>query len=658
LFTGITLASFLAIRWCQLCEALMLPGRGESRGGQRGVHVTNVDLTTHLSLNCVRVGETSLCHLHKHSVAFFVGALETLLASLFEYSIHITMPPVPASGMMTRRGFVELSLPDIQIALRFGPLATLLLHANLREAANAFLDANSRAAVERTVAEPPQTSAARPTSSARPRSAAARPRSAAAASHVPLLPPPPLGPPNIDDGVALRGGAAGAAWAPGRDDAVARAHVRHLLRRINPAFTLSGSAAAFLAAFAREWFEVIASAADAAGLASMVDEGLDERDMPPPPPTTALVHVLKSAAPARLVERATAAGELAAHISGGTVTLPAVIAVRFQLLDGPRLADVDPHLATLSRTDKLDGPVRMAARAAGCDADDLVVVFRGEEVPPGLRGSDLAVIKTASLFLVRREWWDDAWALAHEHSEAVRAERTARMGGGVAPLPTTATTSTVIQQHHHQLPPPLVTSIAPALLQAFALHPPPTQAHSYDPSHRRPVQPTPHLALSTISHNLHPPSHGSAATAAAAIGGGGGGGSGRAAVALLRAHTPVAAAVALLPEPVSHLLVRSPPGNRPLLLAVGFCMDSIEVGTLLLAQVAGEASSGMTVDIASLREAADAITRAGMQLGEAVDVAEMHQKMMVNVMPVAQGAARRQPQQQPQLNLVRGGKVR
>lgn len=91
-------------------------------------------------------------------------------------------------------------------------------------------------------------------------------------------------------------------------------------------------------------------------------------------------------------------------------------------------------------------------------------------------------------------------------------------------------------------------------------------------------------------------------------------------------------------------------------------MDSIEVGTLLLAQVAGEASSGMTVDIASLREAADAITRAGMQLGEAVDVAEMHQKIMGNnvMPPVAQGGAARRPQQpvQPQLNLVnhRGGK--
>ena len=639
----------------------MLPGRGES--SRSSIHVTNVDLTTHLSLSCARGGETSLCHLHKHSVAFFVGALETLLASLFEYSIHITMPPVPASGMMTRRGFVELSLPDIQIALRFGPLAPLLLHANLREAANAFLDTNSRAAVERTVAVPPHPITARPTSSARPRSAAARPRSAAvaaAAVHPAQLSPPPLGPPNIDDGVALRGGAAGAAWAPGRDDAVARAHTRHLLRRINPAFTLSGSAAAFLAAFAREWFEVIAGAADAAGLASVIEgEGLDERDMPPPPPTAALVHVLKTAAPAKLVERATAAGELAAHISGGTVTLPAVIAVRFQLLDGPRLADIDPHMATLSRSDKLDGPVRMAARAAGCDADDLVVVFRGEEVPPGLRGSDLAVIKTASLFLVKRSWWDDAWTLAHEHSEAVRAERTARMGrGGDAPLPPPPpTTTTATQQLPPPPQPPPVSSIAPALLQAFALHAPPSssssQPHSYDPTHRRTAASAydppsrqapvllPSLPLSTITQNN---SHGS----------------GRAAVALLRARTP--AAVALLPEPVSHLLVRSPPGNRPLLLAVGFCMDSIEVGTLLLAQVAGEASSGMTVDIASLREAADAITRAGMQLGEAVDVAEMHQKIMGNnvMPPVAQGGAARRPQQpvQPQLNLVnhRGGK--
>ena len=39
------------------------------------------------------------------------------------------------------------------------------------------------------------------------------------------------------------------------------------LNRTHTTFTLSGSAAAFLAAFAREWFEVVADAAAAAGLA-------------------------------------------------------------------------------------------------------------------------------------------------------------------------------------------------------------------------------------------------------------------------------------------------------------------------------------------------------------------------------------------------------
>lgn len=243
----------------------MSSGRGESRSGSRGVAV---DLKTHLSLSSARVGETSLRHLPGSAVAFFVGAFETLLAALFEHAVATTTPHTTHT---VRRGFVELCLADAQVALRCGPLAHLLSLLKLREAADAFLDAGSRAAVQRTASEPhapPTSSSSRPGTASRDgssslRGGTARPRSAKADPP----PPPPLGPPSPDEGVAVRGGAAGAAWAPGRDDAVARAHTRHLLRRINPSFTLSGSAAAFLAAFAREWFEVVADAAAAAGLA-------------------------------------------------------------------------------------------------------------------------------------------------------------------------------------------------------------------------------------------------------------------------------------------------------------------------------------------------------------------------------------------------------
>ena len=55
-------------------------------------------------------------------------------------------------------------------------------------------------------------------------------------------------------------------------------------------------------------------------------------------------------------------------------------------------------------------------------------------------------------------------------------------------------------------------------------------------------------------------------------------------------------------------------------------MDSVEEGTVLLAQIAGAASAGVAIDVAALREAADVITRTGLQLAEAVDVAERQQQ--------------------------------
>lgn len=120
-------------------------------------------------------------------------------------------------------------------------------------------------------------------------------------------------------------------------------------------------------------------------------------------------------------------------------------------------------------------------RAAGIEADDLVVVFRGEELPPGMRASELAVIKTASLFLIQKIWWEDAWAQAHEHSEAVRADRAVRVDRAAARMNTVPPILTAVT--YDQTPRPPVT---------------------YDQTHR---QPQPYAAAPANASSIHAHHH-------------------------------------------------------------------------------------------------------------------------------------------------------